>query len=138
MGSHNKQEYSYSRLHSLVYEKKGKASFCTNDISHKGKRFEWANISGKYKNVDDFMSLCVSCHRKMDYTEEQKQNRRKSMLGVVRRRTPVKQLDKNGKLVKTFYSISEASRTLGILITSINNCIKGRTKTSGGFIWKQI
>lgn len=35
-----------------------------------------------------------------------------------------------------FNSISSASRELGILITSINNCLTGRTKTSGGYKWR--
>ena len=32
-------------------------------------RFEWANISGEYKrDLNDWMNLCVSCHKKYDYT----------------------------------------------------------------------
>lgn len=30
-------------------------------------RIEWANISGKYlREIEDYMPLCVSCHRRMD------------------------------------------------------------------------
>lgn len=36
----------------------------------KPKRFEWANISGKYlRDRNDWIMLCVSCHRKYDRTK---------------------------------------------------------------------
>jgi hypothetical protein len=34
---------------------------------HEVSRLEWANISGEYKRErSDYLSLCPSCHRKMD------------------------------------------------------------------------
>lgn len=48
----------------------------------------------------------------------------------------VKQYDKYGNFIKLWGCISDASRELGISVTSISNCIKGLSKTSGGFIWK--
>lgn len=47
----------------------------------------------------------------------------------------VKQLDKQGNVIKLWDSISEASRELEISVTSISNCLKGLSKTAGGFIW---
>ena len=45
----------------------GKASYCYVNPMHKGKRFEWANISGAYKReISDYKPMCPSCHRKMD------------------------------------------------------------------------
>jgi len=29
-------------------------------------RFEWANLTGDYTNVNDYDRLCVSCHRYYD------------------------------------------------------------------------
>jgi group I intron endonuclease len=47
---------------------------------------------------------------------------------------PILQYDINNKLIKEWYSTQEAQNQLGI--KGINNNLKGRTKTCGGFIWK--
>ena|SRR3990167_8797453 len=55
---------SYSGLHKWVNKYKGKAFGCTVCGSQKRQRYEWANISGEYKrDLDDFESKCVPCHR---------------------------------------------------------------------------
>lgn len=57
----------YISLHEWIRKRKGNAKKCVLNPSHKSKRFEWANISGKYKrNVNDYIELCPSCHRKFD------------------------------------------------------------------------
>lgn len=43
-------------------------------------------------------------------------------------------LDKN--IINKFDSITRAQRETKILKTSIVNCLKGRTKSAGGYIWK--
>lgn len=48
----------------------------------------------------------------------------------------VRQYDKYGNFIKLWECISDASRELGIGVSSICNCIKGLSKTSGGFIWR--
>ena len=52
-------------------------------------------------------------------------------------RKPVKQFTIDGKYIKTFNSINEASEILGIPIGSIKNNLKGSQKQAGGFIWKR-
>ena len=49
---------------------------------------------------------------------------------------PVVQLDVNGKIVNVFYGISEAQRITGIDRPNICKCLKGKTKTAGGYKWK--
>ena len=41
-----------------------------------------------------------------------------------------------GEFMQTFDSMKEAGESIGRSSTGINNCIKGRSKTCGGFIWK--
>ena len=59
---------SYSGIHHWVKRHRGKAKKCefcakTGD----GKKIQWANIDHFYsRNLNDFISLCVSCHRKFD------------------------------------------------------------------------
>ena len=50
----------------------------------------------------------------------------------------VYQYDKEFNLIKIWPAIMEASRALGISNTCISNCLAGRSKTAGGFIWKRV
>ena len=56
----------YAALHDWVYKVKGRPIKCEHCGKTK-KRFYWANKSQKYKrDIDDWLSLCASCHRKYD------------------------------------------------------------------------
>lgn len=44
------------------------------------------------------------------------------------------QYDKEGNKIKEYISTAEAERQIGV--SGIAHCLKGRNKTSGGFIWK--
>lgn len=48
----------------------------------------------------------------------------------------VSQYDLNGKLIKTFKSVRQASRELGASPGYISKCCNGTAKTCGGFVWK--
>jgi hypothetical protein len=50
----------------------------------------------------------------------------------------ISQHDQNGNFIKSYESITAASNINNIGRTSINNALSGRSKTSGGFIWKKI
>ena len=50
---------------------------------------------------------------------------------------PILQYDKKGNLVREWKSAREATEALGLKSHStICNCLKGRTSTAGGFVWK--
>lgn len=49
---------------------------------------------------------------------------------------PIFKIDKTGKIVKRYDSLAEATRDSGFLKTAIQNCLKGRSASSGGFLWK--
>lgn len=51
-------------------------------------------------------------------------------------RKPIIQYTKDKQFVAEYASITEASNATQIKKTSIVNCLKGRSKTSGGFIFK--
>ena len=68
---------SYEAKHQWLRRIYGKATHCENKkcTSKNPKRFEWANISKKYfRRRNDWKQLCASCHRKYDFTEEQRAN----------------------------------------------------------------
>lgn len=61
-------DVKYVALHQWVNKHKGRANQCSNiycpGIS---STFDWANIDSAYKrNLDDFVSLCRSCHMRYD------------------------------------------------------------------------
>ena len=46
------------------------------------------------------------------------------------------QFTKDGELVKEWPSAKEAERQLGIFQSSICACLKGHSKSAGGFVWR--
>lgn len=61
---------SYSAKHKWIKYHFGKATRCENEECKfkNPRRFEWANISGKWKLLrSDYKQLCPSCHRKFDF-----------------------------------------------------------------------
>lgn len=53
----------------------------------------------------------------------------------LKRSKPVIQYTKEGEFVKEWRSIKEAETSIGIR-SGISNCLSGKNKTSGGFVWK--
>lgn len=49
---------------------------------------------------------------------------------------PISRYNLNGNLLESFKSIAEASGTTGIGRAAIQLAVSGKTKVSGGFIWK--
>ena len=58
----------------------------------------------------------------------------KNPAGIEKRSIPVLQFYKDGTLIREWPSINEAGRQLGI--PHICDCLKGRYKSAGGFVWK--
>jgi len=57
----------YSALHIWISSVLGKPRRCSFCGTTKAKKFEWANLSHKYKRrVDDWVRLCTKCHIKYD------------------------------------------------------------------------
>lgn len=61
------EDAAYRSIHSWVMRHRGQPSLCKKCGTTEAKRFDWANISGTYKrDLDDYVRLCRSCHRKYD------------------------------------------------------------------------
>lgn len=56
-------------------------------------------------------------------------NRKKNVKQII-------QQSLDGKFIKQYPSVSEASKDTNVSITSISNCLRGYSKSAGGFIWK--
>lgn len=57
----------YDALHVRLHRAKGLPSHCEvcgeSDVS---RRYEWANLTGNYKEINDYKRMCVPCHRRYD------------------------------------------------------------------------
>lgn len=62
------ENIGYRTLHIWVNRRLGKATICEScGKAGKGREIHWANKDHKYKRkLTDFISLCVSCHKKYD------------------------------------------------------------------------
>ena len=140
MSCKQEQKRLRDRVHAWLKRKYPRTGVCQNpDCSGKPySRTEYANLWGhKYtKNVDDFMEMCPSCHKNYDMNDEVRKNISLGHKGisVFLKCIPIIAY-KNGEF-KFFKSTREAEKILNILNTSIVNCLKGRSKTAGGFYWR--
>lgn len=78
-------------------------------------------------NVDN-LEWCTSSYNNTYGTRTDKQS--KAMM------KEVCQYDINMNLIEVYSSINEAGEVCGIKPCNISNCIAGRSKTSGGFVWR--
>jgi hypothetical protein len=51
---------------------------------------------------------------------------------------PINQYDLEGNFIRNWQSATIAGKELNLHLTSIRNCVRGITKTSGGYIWKEM
>lgn len=134
MSAKFRNEYIY--VHKWVYKTLGKANHCEMDKKHKSKVFEWSNKSQKYlRDVNDWIQLCQSCHRKLSWNEDTKNILRKRNMGNKYHVKKIRQIDLKGNLIKEWESGRSAARFLKLTPSSISNVISGRCKTAGGYIW---
>jgi len=72
---------SYQAIHQWMSRHFGKPSRCEMCGTMEAKKFEWANLDGKYtRNRDDWMRLCSKCHHKLDDISARGWATRKGML----------------------------------------------------------
>jgi len=59
-------DVKYEGLHFWVCRRLGKAIKCEKCNTQESKKYHWHNISMTYKrDINDWMSLCSSCHKKL-------------------------------------------------------------------------
>lgn len=106
----NISQTEYRSIHQWIQDNYGKATSCVSaDCSNKSKSFSWALVKGKSheRNIENYISLCASCHLLYDYDDERKEKMRKSMMG------------KNSVLFKKQISIVKHSYRFGSTIADL-------------------
>jgi hypothetical protein len=62
---------NYYTIHNWVEKKLGKPQECSGCGRNDNRRYEWANISGKYlQDTSDWKRLCKKCHHELDEISE--------------------------------------------------------------------
>jgi hypothetical protein len=72
----------------------------------------------------------------MTWKENRANENKETMEGKIGSALPVRAIHKSTGEVKSFISMSEASRRLSISIGSISSCCSGNRISAGGYIWK--
>lgn len=63
----HKTPTKYGTIHAYIRRLYGAPSMCEHCGTTASKKFEWANISGRYLlERDDWARLCCKCHRRYD------------------------------------------------------------------------
>lgn len=68
----------YKAMHLRVYSQRGRPSACSQCNKSGPGRYEWANQTGNYADVNDYAQMCVPCHRKFDARRRKETGRRTS------------------------------------------------------------
>lgn len=77
-------DIGYYGAHNRISRILGKPKECTKcGLNDKNRRYEWANLTGKFTDTSDYIRLCVPCHRKSDVTDETRRKLREANLGRV-------------------------------------------------------
>jgi hypothetical protein len=76
---------TYAAMHYRVQARFGRPQLCEGCLTRDpAARFEWANLTGAYGDVNDYIRLCKMCHIHFDNIPErsaatQRQNRRSAL-----------------------------------------------------------
>lgn len=128
----------YGKIHHWLAKNYGKANRCEH-CKKNGLKYEWALLKGKEytKDVDSFIQLCITCHRKYDMTESKRQkNREKGMTNKNEdKRRAVIRIDPITDEKKRYESVRSAAIEYKIHHTAIVFAIKKNGK-SKGYFWK--
>lgn len=91
------------------------------------------------KKLNNFVENLEWCDRKYNNIYgKRKENEIKTQQNTHPSRKKIQQFNKNGDLIAVYQSEREAERYTKILHNNISNCVKGKRKTAGGYIWKEL
>jgi hypothetical protein len=136
----HKQGNQYYRIHEKLVRYNGNAKYCSNKACNykNPKRYEWALIKGREYSLDinDYIPLCPSCHRKYDFKPESGIKAGLKQRGKIAeyRMRIIMQITADDHLL--YLSVDKASEATMVSRTAISNCLSGLSKQAGGYKWR--
>ena len=126
----------YGKVHSEETRRKIGEKSKGRYFSEESRKKISAHLKGKPRS-EEVRKKISEGHEGKIFTEEHRKNLSKSRIVNKIGCIPVNQYDKNGNLLKTWDSASQAGKELNIPNTNITRCCRKRElKTAGGFIWR--
>ena len=100
-------------------------------------RFKGVRKKGEYHHTDETKNKISSANKNRKLTQDHKTKISHALKGKPATWTfkPVLQKTKDDIPVKEYNSISLAAKSIGISISNISACCKGKRKTAGGYKW---
>lgn len=94
----------------------------------------------KYKEKNELHSIKVSGENNSNYgkrhTKETKEKQSKIKIGNKHASKTILQLNENGNVLQEYESITQAAKAIGVSISAISGCLRGRLNSAAGYIWK--
>lgn len=132
----------YQCYHARIKNKYGKANKCEHCNTKDAKRYEYALKKGREysDNIDDYIQMCCSCHKKYDLNDETRKKISKSQSLVIRKWQwrPVVQLSKEGVVIKEHESVLLASVDTGTDRVNLHRVLSGERQSAGGYLWNYL
>lgn len=57
---------TYNGLHQRINDLLGQPRVCVHCGTEEAKSYDWANLSGRFEDPEDYIRLCRACHIKFD------------------------------------------------------------------------
>jgi len=113
------EDAGYRSLHARVERVRGKADHCERcGLTDPAARYEWANLTGNYADINDYASMCKRCHVRYDGLVGAVPWARKLTMG-------------SAAEIRSRHAAGETRRDLaaefGVSITAIGNVVRGET-----------
>lgn len=87
-----------------------------------------------YKHSEETKRKIANSHKGKKVSKEHIEKLHKGQ--ILANSKPIIQYDLEGNFIKEWQSATVAAKEFGLHPTSIRHCVQGKTKTSGGYIWK--
>lgn len=94
------------------------------------EKIRWANL-GKKSSKEKIAKISNWAKSNNKIQKNLKLGSKKSQIAII-------QKSKDGEIINQWDSLQQASDELGIERSNISHCLRGRIKTSGGYIWEYV
>lgn len=71
----------YKAFHKRVEAARGTPQHCSACETVDAPRFHWANLTGRYEEIYDYVRLCAACHSRLDAHRRRVTGRLTSLIG---------------------------------------------------------